>query len=182
MNFDEPISDDELRQEFDKISDIFCNGTPEQKFNATGEMLRLMSRHFSSTVPGRDCFPLTALLSDLATIESGREPSFLKTHQNVEGKNPDPRIHMYYACISAAVIILRMHGYKLVEAERYVAKIASLKPNQVRQIRSDFGHRDIIEDVHKYYVQQINLEFQTTNDAEKHIFALVTPILKILNK
>ena len=108
--------------------------------------------------------------------------AFFKTHQNVEGKNPDPRIHMYYACISAAVIILRKNGYKLVEAERYVAKIASLKTNQVRQIRSDFGHRDIIEAVHQYYVEQINLEFQTTDDAEKHIRALVTPILNILNK
>ena len=96
--------------------------------------------------------------------------------------NPDPRIHMYYTCISAAVIILTKHGYKVGKAEEHVAKLASLKKSQVHQIRSDLGSRGTSSDFEKYYVQEINQKFQTTDEAKDYIVTLVTPILNILNK
>jgi len=182
MNSDASINDEELREEFEKISEVFSNGSPEERFEATSSMLRLISRYLASNIKEVDVFPITSVLSDLATIEIGREPSFIKTHQEVKGKNPDPRMHMYYTCISAAVIILTRHGYDVGKAEEYVADLASLKKSQVHQIRSDLGSRGTSSQFKQYYVEQINLEFQTTDDAEKHIYALVTPILKILNK
>ena len=183
MKPDLPITIEELQVEFEKISEIFSNGSAEQRFEATATMLRLFSRYFSSNIQDFDIFPLTSVLSDLAAIEIGRSAIFIKTHQKVEGKNPDPRIHMYNACISAAVIILSRNGYsKITEAERYVGKIASLKQNQVHQIRSDFGSRGTTKEIESYYIEQINLKFSTIEDAENHAKALIKPILQLLNK
>ena len=53
---------------------------------------------------------------------------------------------------------------------------------QVHQIRSDFGSRGTIKEIESYYIEQINLEFSTIEDAENHAKALIKPILQLLNK
>ena len=48
MNSDASINDEELRDEFEKISEVFSNGSPEERFEATSSMLRLISRYLEA--------------------------------------------------------------------------------------------------------------------------------------
>lgn len=173
MSLDEPITEEELRHEFSALGEIFRSAGDVDKFGASAKMMRLISRYLSSNVEGIDVSPITLLLAEYAKIQEGRKPDFIKPAAKIVGKNFDPKKNMYIASISAAVTILKNNGYTVNRALIIVANLAEKSPKQIDQLRKDFSRREVWPDSRKFFIEQINLKFDSTEHAENHAKSLI---------
>ena len=171
MDYNAPISADELKHEFDKLKSIFVETDAEAKFNATAQMMVLISRYLSQNIEELDVFPITSVLGEYARIAEGGEPEFIKSHKEEGGRPALSSSQIKTASIVAAVDILSKHGYSVLEAIRFVAAELGRKEKQIKQLRSDYNRRSVDAGVEKFKREQVALKFASDKDAK--IYALV---------
>ena len=89
MDANPPISAEELKAEFDKLSEIFLGHSTDEKFNAASKMMVLISRYLSHNIQSLDTFPITTVLGEYARIASGGKPEFIKSQKEEGMKQVD---------------------------------------------------------------------------------------------
>jgi hypothetical protein len=89
MDYNPPISADELKVEFDRLKEVFLGDNPSAEFDASADMMVLISRYLSNNIQSIDVEPITSVLGEYATIAEGRTPEFIKPAKfRVGGKTP----------------------------------------------------------------------------------------------
>ena len=73
MDNNPPISADELQIEFDRLKEVFRGDNSFAKFDASTDMVRLISRYLSHNVESIDVEPITTVLEEYARIANGGE-------------------------------------------------------------------------------------------------------------
>ncbi len=68
MDFNPPISAEELKNEFDKLKEVFLGTDSEAKFDAASNMMVLMSRFLSNNIHALDVYPITMVLAEFERI------------------------------------------------------------------------------------------------------------------
>lgn len=90
MDYNPPISADELRVEFDKLKEIFRGDNSSAKFDASADMMVLISRYLSNNIQSIDVEPITNVLGEYARIAEGRKPEFIKPDKGRVGGQKAP--------------------------------------------------------------------------------------------
>lgn len=179
MDFNPPISAEELKNEFDKIKQVFISADSKAKYDAASKMMVLISRFLSNHIQSLDIYPITMVLAEFTRISEGGEAEFLKSYKNqdeVENKGGRPIVplnHMHAASIVASVNILAKNGYTVAAAERFVASELGQKVAQINTLRTNFNRRKKYPDAEEFKRVQSNLEFFSEVDAKKHVLALL---------
>ncbi|MEK9532627.1 MAG: hypothetical protein VW162_06970 [Alphaproteobacteria bacterium] len=173
MDYNAPISADELKHEFDKLKSVFVGSGSEAKFNAAAQMMLVVSRYLSHNIKEIDVFPITSVLGEYARISEGGEPEFIKSYKEERGRPALSSSQIQTASIVAAVDILAKHGYSVLEAIRFVAAELGRKEKQIKQLRSDFNRRSVDAGVEKFKREQVALKFASDNDARIHALVLL---------
>lgn len=74
MDNNPPISADELQVEFDRLKEVFRGSNSFAKFDASAEMMVLISRYLSNSIQSIDIEPITTVLAEYARIANGCKP------------------------------------------------------------------------------------------------------------
>lgn len=82
MDYNPPISADELKSEFDKLKNVFIGSDSDAKFKATEDMMLLISRYLGNNIHSLDIYPITAVLAELARMQNGGMPEFIHSQKN----------------------------------------------------------------------------------------------------
>ncbi|MEK9569479.1 MAG: hypothetical protein VW124_10750 [Paracoccaceae bacterium] len=95
MDNNPPISADELKVEFDKLKEVFRGDNSSAKFDASADMMVLISRYLSNNIQSIDIEPITIGLGEYARIANGRKPEFIKPAMGRVGgaKHPIKQMH-----------------------------------------------------------------------------------------
>ena len=101
MDNNPPISADELQVEFDRLKEVFRGSNSFAKFDASAEMMVLISRYLSNSIQSIDIEPITTVLAEYARIANGGKPEFIKS-QKSEGGCP----RQLYNRVEVALIVL----------------------------------------------------------------------------
>ena len=173
MDFNPPISAEELKNELDKIKQVFLSADSEAKFNAAVNMMVLITRYLGNNIQSLDVYPITMVLAEFARISEGGEAEFLKPYKNEGGRPIVPLHHMHAASIVASVDILAKNGYSVAAAIRFVASELGRKASQIDTLRSNFNRRQKNSDAEEFKRVQSKLEFFSEVDAKKHVLALL---------
>ena len=185
MDYNPPISADELKSEFDKLKDVFIGSDSDAKFNASAQMMVLISRYLSHNIEAIDVYPITTVLAEFARIGNGGQPEFiqsqkklasLETEKNSGGHPIYPQDHMYRASIVAAVDILSKNGYSIAGATRFVAEELGRSAKQVKQLRADFNRRKVLEEAEEFKRTQMSFVFVSERHAKIHVMALLAMV------
>ena len=62
MDYNPPISADELQIEFDRLKEVFRGDNSSAKFDASKDMMLLISRYLSNNIQSIDVEPITTVL------------------------------------------------------------------------------------------------------------------------
>jgi len=186
MDINPPISAEELKNEFDKIKQVFLSADSEAKYNAAAKMIVLITRYLGNNIQSLDVYPITMVLAEFARISEGGKADFLKSYKDdeVENKGGRPIVplhHMHAASIVASVDILAKNGYSFAEAIRFVASELGRNQAQIEQLRSDFNRRDMLAEAEEFKRLQSNLEFFSEVDAKKHVLAMLVIVKAGIN-
>ena len=173
MDFNPPISAAELKNEFDKLKEVFLGTDSQAKYDAASNMMVLMSRFLSNHIQSLDVYPITMVLAEYERIFEGGEAEFLKSYKNEGGRPIVPLHHMHAASIVASVDILAKNGYSVAEAIRIVASELGQKESQIDNLRSNFNWRNKHPDAKEFKRVQSNLDFLSEVDAKIHVLALL---------
>ena len=176
MDYNPPISADELKVEFDKLKEVFRGDNSSAKFDASADMMVLISRYLSNNIQSIDVEPITTVLGEYARIAEGRKPEFIKPAKGRVGGAKRPIEQMDSASIVASVDILAKNGYSVSEAIRFVAEELGRKERTVKQLRSDFNRRQMLPEIESFKRQQSSFIFVTENDAKIHVLALLAMV------
>ena len=179
MDINPPISAEELKNEFDKIKQVFLSADSEAKYNAAAKMIVLITRYLGNNIQSLDVYPITMVLAEFARISEGGEAEFLKSYKKkdeVENKGGRPIVplhHIHAASIVSSVDILAKNGYSVAEAIRIVASELGQKESQIDNLRSNFNWRNKHPDAKEFKRVQSNLDFLSEVDAKIHVLALL---------
>lgn len=173
MDYNAPISADELKHEFDRLKSVFVGSDSEAKFNAAAQMMVLISRYLSHNIEEIDVFPITSVLGEYARISEGGEPEFIKSYNKEGGRPALSSYQIQTASIVASIDILSKYGYSVAEAIRFVATELGRKEKQIKQLRSDFNRRSVDANVEQFKRQQVALDFASEKDAKIHALVLL---------
>ena len=176
MDFNPPISGDELQIEFDRLKEVFRGDNSFAKFDASAEMMVLISRYLSNNIQSIDVESITTVLEEYARITNGGKPEFLKSQKSGGGRPSDPGNQMHSASIVASVDILAKNGYSVTEAIRFVAEELGRKEHTVKQLRSDFNRRQMLPEIENFKRQQSSFIFASEKDAKIHVLALLAMV------
>lgn len=176
MDNNPPISADELKSEFDKLKSVFVGSDSDAKFNASAQMMVLISRYLSHNIEAIDVFPITSVLGEYSRIAEGAAPEFIKSQKEISGRPADSTNQMYSASIVSAIDILSKYGYSVSQAIRYVAKVLERDEKRIKQLRADFNRRKMKPDVENFKRQQSSIVFSTERDAKGHALALLAMV------
>ena len=177
MDANPPISADELKAEFDKLSEIFHGHSTNAKFIAASEMMVLISRYLSNNIQSLDTYPITTILGEYARIANGAKPEFIKSQKEEGGGRPvDITNQIHSASIVAAIDILSKYDYSVSKAIGFVARVLRREKKKIKQLRADFNRREMHPDVENFKRQQSSLIFASNSDAENHVLALLAMI------
>ena len=176
MDANPPISAEELKAEFDKLSEIFLGHSTDEKFNAASKMMVLISRYLSNNIQSLDTFPITTVLGEYARIANGGKPEFLKSQKEEGGRPIIPSHHLHIASIVAAVDILSSYGSSVADAIKFAAENLGLQEIQVEQCRADFNRRNMLEKAKEFKRQQTSFVFASEHDAKAHALALLAMV------
>jgi uncharacterized protein YoaH (UPF0181 family) len=181
MDNNPPISADELQIEFDRLKGVFRGDNSFAKFDASAEMMVLISRYLSNNIQSIDVEPITTVLEEYARIANGGKPEFIKSQKSGGGRPSDPGNQMHSASIVASVDILAKNGYSVSEAIRFVAEELGRKERTVKQLRSDFNRRQVLPEIENFKRQQSSFVFVTKNEAKIHVLALLAMVKADVN-
>lgn len=78
MDINPPISAEELKNEFDKIKQVFLSADSEAKYNAAAKMIVLITRYLGNNIQSLDVYPITMVLEEFARISEGGEGRVFK--------------------------------------------------------------------------------------------------------
>ena len=176
MDNNPPISADELQIEFDRLKEVFRGDNSFAKFDASTDMMRLISRYLSHNVESIDVEPITTVLGEYARIANGGEPEFIKSQKSGGGRPSNPVSQIHSASIVASVDILAKNGYSVSEATRFVAEELGRKERTVKQLRSDFNRRQMLPEIENFKRQQSSFIFASEKDAKIHVLALLAMV------
>ena len=115
MDNNPPISADELQIEFDRLKEVFRGDNSFAKFDASAEMMVLISRYLSNNIQSIDVEPITTVLEEYARIANGGKPEFIKSQKSAGGHPSDPGKQMNSASIVSSIDILAKNGYSVTE-------------------------------------------------------------------
>ena len=173
MSNETPKTDEELRGKFESYKEIFKSDDANEKFNATADMMRVVSSYLSKNVEGIDIWPITMVMAEYARIGQGVLPEFIKPANKNAGRSFIPLKNMHEASIVAAIQILQKHGFKLIEAFEFAATKSNFTVSQLRQLRKDFNRRKRMPEATQYLFEQSNLEFASQIELENYVLALI---------
>jgi len=173
MDNNPPISADELKVEFDKLKEVFRGDNSSAKFDASADMMVLISRYLSNNIQSIDVEPITTVLGEYARIAEGRKPEFIKPAKGRVGGAKRPIEQMHSASIVASIDILAKNGYSVAEAVRFVAEKLGREAHKIENLRSDFNRRQMIPEIENFKRQQSALNFLSEKDAKIHVQALL---------
>jgi len=176
MDNNPPISADELQVEFDRLKEVFRGSNSFAKFDASAEMMVLISRYLSNSIQSIDIEPITTVLAEYARIANGGKPEFIKSQKSEGGRPSDPGNQMHSASIVASVDILAKNGYSVSEAIRFVAEELGREEHKVKQLRSDFNRRQMLPKIENFKRQQSSFVFMSEQDAKLHVLALLAMV------
>lgn len=177
MDANPPISADELKAEFDKLSEIFHGHSTNAKFIAASEMMVLISRYLSNNIKSLDTCPITTILEEYARIANGAKPEFIKSQKEEGGGRPvDITNQIHSASIVVAIDILSKYDYSVSDSIELVAKVLGRDEKKIKQLRADFNRREKHPDVEAFKRQQSSLIFASKSDAENHVSALLAMV------
>ncbi len=176
MDNNPPISADELQIEFNRLKEVFRGDDSFAKFDASAEMMVLISRYLSNNIQSIDVEPITTVLEEYARIANGGKPEFIKSQKSGGGRPSDPSNQMHSASIVASIDILAKNGYSVSEAIRFVAEELGRKERTVKQLRSDFNRRQMLPEIKNFKRQQSSFIFVTDNDAKIHVLTLLAMV------
>lgn len=176
MDFNPPIYADELQIEFDRLKEVFRGDNSLAKFDASADMMRLISRYLSNNIESIDVEPIMTVLEECARIANGGEREFIKSQKSGGGRPNNPVGQIHSASIVASVDILAKNGYSVSEATRFVAEKLGCKERTVKQLRSDLTRRQMLPEIENFKRQQSSFIFVTANDAKIHVLALLAMV------
>lgn len=176
MDANPPISADELKAEFDKLSEIFLGHSADAKFNAAAEMMVLISRYLSNNIRYIDVYPINTVLAEYARIAGGGAPEFIKSQKEGGGRPVDISNQNHSASIVAAIDILSKYDYSVSDGLELVAKVLGRDEKKIKQLRADFNRREKHPDVEAFKRQQSSLIFSSKSHAENHVSALLAMV------
>lgn len=176
MDNNPPISADELQIEFDRLKEVFRGDNSFAKFDASAEMMVLISRYLSNNIQSIDVEPITTVLEEYARIANGGKPEFIKSQKSGGGRPRDPGNQMHSASIVSSIDILAKNGYSVTEAIRFVAEELGRKERAVKQLRSDFNRRQMLPEIENFKRQQSSFIFASEKDAKIHVLALLAMV------
>ena len=84
VDYNPPISADELKVEFDKLKEVFRGDNSSAKFGASADMMVLISRYLSNNIQSIDVEPIMTVLEEYARIANGGEPEFIKSQKSTK--------------------------------------------------------------------------------------------------
>lgn len=174
-----PISSEELKNEYDKLKEVFLGTDSEAKYDAASNMMMLITRYLGNNIQSLDVYPITMVLAEFARISEGGEAEFLKSHKDDDevkkkgGKPIVPLHHVHDASIVSSVDILAKNGYSVAGAIRFVASELGRKESQIDNLRSNFNRRQKNPQAKEFKRVQSNLEFLSEVDAKIHVLALL---------
>lgn len=182
MDYNPPISADELKSEFDNLKNVFIGSDTDAKFKATEDMMLLISRYLGNNIHSLDVYPITAVLAELARMQNGGKPEFIHSQKkpstcdsekNTGGHPLYPLDHMHRASIVAAVDILSKNGFSVAEAVRFVAQELGRSEDQITQLRKDFNRRKPLKEAEEFKRIQLGFVFNSEHHAQIHVLALL---------
>jgi len=176
MDYNPPISADELQIEFDRLKEVFLGDNSFAKFDASADLMRLISRYLSNNIESIDVEPIMTVLEEYARIANGGEPEFIKSQKSGGGRPNKPVSQIHSASIVASVDILAKNGYSVSEAIRFMAEELGRKVRTVKQLRSDFNRRQMLPEIENFKRQQSSFTFVTENNAKIHVQALLAMV------
>lgn len=125
----------EVRVLWGRFQGWWCEG----KFNATSDMMRVVSSYLSKNVDGIDIWPIKMIMAEFANIAEGGEAEFIKTKGNKPGHPGNPLDNQSQASLIAWIDILKQHGCESPDAFTYVTDRCWLTKKQLVQLRKDYG-------------------------------------------
>jgi len=176
MDYNPPISADELQIEFDRLKEVFLGDNSFAKFDASADMMRLISRYLSNNIESIDVEPIMTVLEEYARIANGGESEFIKSQKSGGGRPNKTVSQIHSASIVASVDILAKNGYSVSEAIRFMAEELGRKVRTVKQLRSDFNRRQMLPEIENFKRQQSSFTFVTENNAKIHVQALLAMV------
>jgi len=123
MDHNPPISSDELKSEFDKLKDVFIGSDSDAKFNASAQMMVLISRYLSHNIEAMDVYPITSVLGEYSKIAEGGAPEFIKSQKDGGGRQGNSTNQIHSVSIVAAIDILSKYGNSVSKAIGFVATV-----------------------------------------------------------
>ena len=173
MDNNPPISADELKSEFDKFKGVFIGSESVAKFNASAQMMVLISRYLSHNIKAIDVYPITSVLGEYSRIAEGGAPEFIKSQKEGGGRPVDTTNQIHSASIVSAIDILSKYGYSVSKAIGFVATVLEREERKIKQLRADFNRRKMNPDVENFKRQQSSLIFVSERDAKGHVLGLL---------
>jgi len=174
MNDATPMTDEELREKFESYTEIFKGDDASEKFNATADMMRVVSSYLSKNVEDIDIWPITMVMAEFANIAKGGQAQFIKNQDSKVGRSFDPLHNMNQASLVAAMEILHRNGFKVSDAINYVADRSWLKKVQLAQLRKDYSRGKKWDVSRDWAFEESRREFNSKQEARNHVDSLLT--------
>lgn len=170
---DKIITDEDLKNNFEKFSQEMQNNNSESKLNISVQMIELISMYLRQEVKNIDTTALLLLLEEVADISRGNEPEFIKSYKRKIGRPVKLGLNIRFASLVASIEIMIANKTNVNEAIKKVSDLSGYKINRLKQIRKEFRENKRPEIAIDFMRKQIKKQKDLGLNPEAFVISLI---------